>query len=124
MNIIELRAKNIMNLKAVRITPDGNAVILTGPNGSGKSSVLNAIAAALIGKKFEDPIRHGENRAEVVVDMGEYVVKRTWTEKGEYLEVRSKEGAKFSSPQKLLDTFMGNLSFDPTAFDRMKPRDQ
>jgi hypothetical protein len=40
------------------------------------------------------------------------------------LEVFSREGLKYGSPQKILDALVGNLSFDPLAFVTMKPADQ
>ena len=119
MKIIQLQSQNIKNLKAIEITPDGNAVILTGPNGAGKSAVLDSILMALTGKAIDKPIRKGEDRAEVVVDLGDFVVKKVWTDKGVRLEVINPEGAKFASPQALLDKIMGKLSFDPLGFAKL-----
>ncbi|MBN1574525.1 MAG: AAA family ATPase [Deltaproteobacteria bacterium] len=124
MKIIELKAENIKNLKAVEIRPDGNAVVLTGKNGAGKSAVLDSIFMALTGKKVEEPIRRGEKRAEVSVDLGKYVVRKVWTEKGDRLEVRSKDGALYQGPQSLLNAVIGALSFDPLEFIEMKEESQ
>jgi ABC-type dipeptide/oligopeptide/nickel transport system ATPase subunit len=118
MNIIELRAENIKNLKAIRIKPDG-AVILEGKNGAGKSAVLDSIFMALTGKKIAEPIRNGEKKAEINVDLGTYRVKKVFTAKGERLEVMSKEGVPFKSPQTMLNEILGNLSFDPLGFAEM-----
>lgn len=118
MKIIELRTENIKNLKVVSIRPDG-AVILEGKNGAGKSAVLDSIFMALTGKKIEEPIRNGEKRAEIDVDLGTYKIKRVYTEKGDRLEVRSKEGMRYGSPQKLLNEILGNMSFDPLQFAQM-----
>ena len=124
MKIVELRAENIKNLKVVEIKPDGTAVILTGKNGAGKSAVLDSIFMALTGKKVEKPIREGEDRAEVIVDLGKYKVKKVWTDKGERLEVMNEDGAKYGSPQAFLNQILGELSFDPLAFKDMKDKDQ
>ncbi len=124
MKIVELRAENIKNLKVVEIKPDGAAVILTGKNGAGKSAVLDSIFMALTGKKVEKPIREGENRAEVIVDLGKYQIKKVWTDKGERLEVMNEDGAKYGSPQAFLNQILGELSFDPLAFKDMKDKDQ
>jgi hypothetical protein len=118
MNIIELRAENIKNLKAIRIRPDG-AVILEGKNGAGKSAVLDSIFMALTGKKIAEPIRNGEKKAEINIDLGTYRVKKVFTPKGERLEVMSKEGVPFKSPQTMLNEILGNLSFDPLDFAEM-----
>lgn len=122
MNIIQFRAENFKNLKCVEITPDGNVVQLTGKNGAGKSAVLEAIFTTLTGTRIDDPIRHGQEKAEVSIDMGEYMVRRNWTAKGEYLKV---EGLpKGETPQGFLDKIVGKLSFDPMAFKNMKPAAQ
>ena len=124
MKIISLKTSNIKNIKAIEINPDGTVVQLTGPNGAGKSAVLDSILSAITGKRLEDAVRHGEEKAEVVIDLGEMSVRKRWTAKGEYLEVFSKDGDKKQSPQTFLDKVVGRLSFDPLAFKGMKPSEQ
>lgn len=124
MKIIMLKAQNIKNLKAVEIAPEGNVVRLTGANGAGKSAVLDTIFTALTGKRLEDPIRRGEERAEVVIDMGDFKVRKIWTVKGERLEVLTADGDQKKSPQAFLDEIIGRLSFDPLGFKNMKPTEQ
>lgn len=124
MKIIALKSENIKNLKVVEIKPTGEAVILEGKNGAGKSAVLDSIFMALTGKKIDEPIRNGEARAEINVDLGEYKVRKIFTAKGERLEVVSNTGAKFTSPQTMLDKILGQLSFDPLAFSAMREKDQ
>lgn len=121
MRILELRAENVMNLKAIEIKPDGNAVILTGKNGAGKSAVLDAIFMALTGKKVDEPIRKGEDRAEVTIALEDGItVTRVWTPTGSTLKVwKPKEGMTFQSPQQLLNKILGELSFNPIAFAEM-----
>lgn len=115
MKIVELRTENIKNLKAIEITPDGS-VILEGKNGAGKSAVLDSIFMALTGKKIDEPIRNGESRAEINVDLGEIKIKRVFTKKGDRLEVTSAKGASFKSPQGMLNEIIGNIAFDPLKF--------
>ena len=126
MKIIRLTASNIKRLVAVEITPAGNVVEITGKNMQGKSSVLDSIWYALGGKKAQpaQPIRRGQDTAEVFLDLGEYRVTRRWTKQGSSLKVTNADGLRFDNPQKVLDALVGNLSFDPTAFVRMKPADQ
>ena len=126
MKIVQLTAENIKRLHAVNITPDGHLVQITGKNGHGKTSVLDAITFALAGKSVQPPkpIRDGEDHAEVVVDLGDKIITRRWTKTNSYLSIESKDGAKYPSPQKLLDELAGELTFDPLAFARMNQADQ
>lgn len=83
MKIISLQAENVKRLTAVTITPDGNLVQITGKNGQGKTSVLDAIWWALEGAANiqAEPIRKGAEEARIRLDLGEYVVTRTFTRK-------------------------------------------
>lgn len=128
MRIVKLTAENIKRLRAVEITPDGNTVVIAGRNGQGKTSVLDAIWMALGGgpaaKDTTRPIRDGATHAAVTVDLGELRVTRTWTTKGTTLRVESADGARFPSPQAMLDRLVGRLAFDPLDFAHQSPRDQ
>lgn len=130
MKIIRLEAENFKRLKAVAITPTGNVVEVTGDNGEGKSSTLDAIWAALGGKKAEPakPIRTGETSASIVLDLGKYKVTKRFRPKGDSytsdLIVESAEGASFSSPQNMLNALVGEMCFDPLAFTHLKPEEQ
>lgn len=128
MKIIELNAANVKRLRAVDITPDPHVQVITGRNGQGKTSVLDSIWLALGGgaasKGTTRPVRDGEDSATVRLDLGEYVVTRTWAGEKSTLKVESADGAKFSSPQSLLDGLVGRLSFDPLAFTQMPAREQ
>lgn len=126
MKIVRLEAEAFKRIRAVEITPTGAVVQISGANGSGKSSCLDAIAAVIGGEKLcpEVPIRRGEEKAHVTVDLGDLVVTRRWTAKGSYLEVAAKDGSVYKSPQKMLDALVGSLSFDPLSFTRLQPDKQ
>ena len=129
MKIIKLTAENYKRLKAVEITPEGNTVMITGRNGQGKSSILDAIMAALDGsqaaKKTSEPIRKGEKTAKIVLDLGDIVVTRHWTDKDHsYLVVENKDGMVFKSPQSILDALVGSLAFDPLEFAGLNDKEQ
>lgn len=148
LRIIELRGENVKIIKAIRIRPKGNVVIISGKNGAGKTSVLDLIWYCLDGGKgLKDtpiPIRKGQTKAkaitvlaepteeeELLIEEGEevilkplFIVTRTWTEKGSYLKVTNVEGKVRQSPQELLDSFIGRLTFDPLVFAQMKEKDQ
>lgn len=128
LKIISLEAENVLGLKAVDINPDGDLVIVGGKNAAGKSSVLDSIWLALGGRAASKatpmPIREGETRASVRLDLGDLIVTRTWTPSGSRLKVENGDGATFSSPQTMLDALVGQLSFDPLAFTRLSPKEQ
>lgn len=126
MKIIQLTAENIKKLSVVEIKPNGHMVEITGRNDSGKTSVLDAIWWALAGADHIQslPIRRGAKTARVRLDLGELVVTRSFTDKGSYLQVENVEGARYPSPQTMLDGLIGELSFDPLEFLRLKPAEQ
>ena len=131
MRIIALHASNIKRLRVVDITPDPSSPIVpvTGRNAQGKSSVLDSIWLALGGrdaaKSTDRPIRDGESKAEVTVDLGDLVVTRSWTANDKsYLRVTAKDGRRYSSPQQVLDDLVGRLSFNPVSFMAMHPKEQ
>lgn len=128
MKIISLRAENVKRLKAIEITPDGNVVVIAGRNAQGKSSVLDAIWMALAGaagaKDTSKPIRNGQDKASVQLDLGELVVTRSWTKAGTSLHVAAKDGARYPTPQTVLDGLIGKLAFDPLAFAEQDPKRQ
>lgn len=127
MKIVGLKISNVKRIRAVEIKPNGHVVQVTGANGSGKSSLLDAILFALNGERAIDrePVRRGEKKAKVVLDLGEFRVTRRFTEGGgTSLMVESQDGARYPSPQKLLEGFLGAFTFDPLEFSRMDTRGQ
>jgi DNA repair exonuclease SbcCD ATPase subunit len=128
LRIVRLTAENVKRLKAVEITPTGDLVTITGRNAQGKSSVLDAIWLALGGgtasKATARPVRDGETHAQVVLDLGELTVTRTWRGERSTLTVASADGATYNSPQRVLDALIGKLAFDPLAFTRLGAKEQ
>lgn len=143
MKILRLQSSNIMKLVAVDITPTGDVVIVGGKNGAGKSSVLNSIAMALGGATMcpQEPIRAGESEAKIEVDLGDLRVTRRfsrakepalpgevatldWGPTTSTLAVTNKDGARYPSPQAMLDKLLGKLTFDPLKFKDLDPKTQ
>lgn len=129
VKIARLEAENYKRLKAVDIRPDGQVVTISGRNAQGKSSVLDALWAALAGgdasRATQQPIRDGQDMAVVRLDLGDKIVTRRWTkDDAGTLTVEAKDGAKYQSPQKLLDSLVDKRAFDPLAFTRQSPREQ
>lgn len=132
MKIINLVAENFKRISVVDITPTGNLVQISGRNQSGKTSVLDAMWAAIGGKDHiqSQPIQRGKDHAKIVLNLGEMTVTRTFRrgkdgkEDTTDVRVENAEGFRPSSPQKLLDTLISKVSFDPMAFLRAKPGEQ
>jgi ATPase subunit of ABC transporter with duplicated ATPase domains len=128
LRVVRLAAENVKRLKAVDITPDGNVVVIAGRNAQGKSSVLDAIWYALGGaaasKDTPNPVRDGQDEASVTVDLGRFIVTRTWKADKTTLKVTASDGAAYKSPQTMLDDLIGDLSFDPLAFANAPSKEQ
>jgi DNA repair exonuclease SbcCD ATPase subunit len=128
MKIVKLTAENVKKLRCVQIEPDGSLIVVGGKNGNGKTSLLDSIMMALAGKSAipSKPVRDGESQATIEIEMDDdFIIKRTIKPDGDSkVEVRSKAGAKYGSPQALLDGFAARFTFDPLAFKSMKPKDQ
>lgn len=128
MKILSLKSENVKRLSVVEVIPkDKGLVIIAGKNGAGKSAVLDSIMYALAGEDSipTRPVRRGEDKAKVELDLGDYSVTRTMTAAGGgQLVVRNKDGARQASPQAILDGLYGRLSFDPLQFQKQKPADR
>ena len=124
MKIVNLTAENFRILKAIDISPKGEMIEICGKNGNGKSSVLDVITSALCGADAipEDPVRHGERKAEISISLGELNVTRRFTHKDDgrdtnTLTVQFADGTRPRSPQHVLDELAGHM-IDPVAFIR------
>lgn len=129
MKIVGLHAENVKRLRAVDITPDPDVQVVGGSNAQGKTSVLDAIWLALGGgkasKTITRPVRDGQDHATVVLDLGDLKVTRTWNAQGRStLRVEAADGARYTSPQAILDRLVGAMSLDPLAFTRLPARQQ
>lgn len=131
LRIVRLEAENVKRLVAVSITPTGALVEIAGRNGAGKTSCLDSIWWALggAGALQKAPIRKGQDKAMIRLDLGDYIVTRKFarTEGEEFttsLTVENAEGGKLTKGQTLLDSFMSDHTIDPLEFAKMKPRDQ
>lgn len=127
-HITRLEVDSFKRIVATAISPaTGRPVLLTGDNGQGKSSVLDSILWALTRTGVGKPIMEGQPAAVVGVQISdgitEYVIKRRQKGDSHTLEVVA-DGDKIAKPQAFLDSLVGNLSFDPEAFARLKSKEQ
>ena len=130
MKILKLQASNVKRLTAVDISPHGSAITISGKNAAGKSSVLDAIQLALGGtaslSEQVEPVRRGAAKAEITLDLGDLVVKRTIPAGGgrDRLVIENRDGATYKSPQTMLNSLLGKFTFDPLEFAGMPARQQ
>lgn len=127
LHLHRLEISNFMRVSACTIDADGRHVVISGQNGSGKTSTLNAIWSTLKGASTRDtpePVHQGKEKAQVRLDLGEYIVTRHWSGKSSRLVVTAADGSKIAKPQELLDGLLGKFSLDPVAFLDRRPQDQ
>ena len=128
VTVQNLEIKNFLGIKELKISPDGKFNFITGRNGAGKTSILKAIQFAFEGKERgkedADYIFNGEDKAEILLDMGKFQINRRITENGNYVDVL-KDGFKAQSPSKQLKEMVGK-NFNPIdfAFCDKKERNQ
>lgn len=124
--VLSLQVENIMRIKAASITPGKNLVVIGGKNGAGKTSLMKSVTMAMGGKDEipPQPLRQGEEKGKIVVELEDLIVTRIFTAKGSKLKVTGKDGAIYSSPQRILDDLKGELTFDPLEFSRMDAKKQ
>jgi len=122
MKIVGLKVQNIQRVEVVEIRPEGNVVVIGGRNGQGKSSTLDAIFMALAGKRAQSdmPVRQGAASGTITVELDDDInIKKTIYPSGdEKIEVTSKDGKKYNSPQKLLDSLLSRFK-DPLEFKNL-----
>lgn len=131
MRIASLYVENYKRLGVVEITPEGNLVTIGGKNGQGKSSVLDAIYVALKGRAVAPPkpVRKGEEKSTIRLDLGDLIVHRTFVQKEgvdftSTLKLESADGLLYKKPQDVLDALLGEIGFDPFEFINLKPKEQ
>lgn len=129
LKLLGVEVADFKRVRAInyRLDPNNPALVLGGANEQGKSSFIDAIYTALCGKGAQPsmPVRAGEHKATVRLDLDTLHVHLTITEAGaRTLRVTQADGANVARAQELLDSIVGKLAFDPVAFTRYEPAKQ
>lgn len=131
MRVNGLIVENYKRVKFADITPEGAVITIGGKNDQGKSSLLDAIFTAIKGRSANAPVpvRAGEEKATIRLDLGELIVTRTFTVKEgkpytDTLKVENGDGFRASNPQATLDALLGEIGFDPFAFAQKDAKKQ
>ena len=131
--LISLAAENFKRLEAVYLEfgDHPGLTMITGANGNGKSSVLDAIEALIAGKAAlpPDAIHHGADRGRIQGKLGELHIIREMTRGADgkissTLKVESADGARYGSPQQILDEIYGSFTFEPLDFKERPPKEK
>jgi len=123
MKIKKLIIENVKRIRVVEIVPIEKGIIeIRGKNGAGKSSVLDSIQYVFCGRDSlpKQPLRRGAEVGRIECDCGEVIVYRRFTAAGSNLTLEAASGARFRSPQHMLDEVYTAVALDVGEFARMK----
>lgn len=128
LNVVGIQLKNVMGVEELTITPTGNIIQLTGGNGKGKSSILEGIKGALGISEHSSLIREGEKKAEIVLDLGDMLIKKTYTASGAKLDIQGKvmgtdSFSSLSKPANILKSLINPNSVDPIKLLSARPKE-
>lgn len=122
MKILGLTIENLRKIKCAQLnlTELGNLVQIRGRNEAGKSTILLAAEILLGGASFipGDVIKHGEDSAQIMGQIGDYEVRRVIKNNGNQYLTILKEGMKQTKPQEFLNTLSGCF-LDPVKFSEL-----
>lgn len=130
MTVLGLTARNFKIFKAVQLKPTPTGVVtLRGENESGKTTILEIIMTALDGLKSapQQPIKSGADDAEIIVDLGDIVIRRKWTDPNDRSKssvvVKNAAGGEIGSSQAVLDSLTAKFA-DPVKFQHLSDLEQ
>lgn len=128
-HIVAIEVRDIQRLRHVQYKPaaDTSLILIGGKNAQGKTSLLRALEAAFGGAAAvpADPVRHGAEDGEIVVqlDDGITIRRRVEVDGKSKLEITSSLGS-VKSPQAILDKLVAGRMLDPLAFLQRKAAEQ
>ena len=122
MKVQKVKIENFKCLDRQDVDLNGRNIIAMGGNCKGKTSLIDAIFGAMPKK----PLKEGEKKGKVSIDVGEYVCEFTFSEKNEKpkLNIFDSTGKPQSSPATLFKQLFGSERFDIEKFLSMSDNDK
>lgn len=126
MKIIGLKILGARLISAIEMKfGDRGLIQFIGRNKQGKTTILDCLEILFKGVKAvpRDFIQHGKAKAQLTCKVGDYDIKRIFTNGGkDKFEIRNKEGLKLDiKPQAFLDALQNELTFNPFPFIAKSP---
>ena len=127
-HILNFEITNYKKIAKISWSLDGENLDIKGNNMEGKSSAIDALRRALgstVAKKNKQPIRLGEEFAEVILELDNMII--TWyleLDGKPKLKIMSKEGHYFRGPDAMLKELVHKMAYDPQAFTGLHPLEQ
>lgn len=123
LRFTHLEIENFKSIEKKVIDIDGRSLLITGPNGAGKSSFIQALLSGIDPKQQPtESIKKGETKASVKVKIAgtlhgeakEFCIDMYYTPKNKKgrIVVTNHLGEAVKSPKTILDSVIGNISFD------------
>jgi DNA repair exonuclease SbcCD ATPase subunit len=130
-----LEVENFKSIEKKVIDIDGRSLLITGPNGAGKSSLIQALLSGIDSKiQPTESIKTGETKASTKVKIAgmingqeeEYTIDMYYTPKNQKgrIVVLNTKGETVKSPKAVLDSIIGNVTFDIFKFLKDKKQNQ
>lgn len=125
IRLVRVRTENFKRLSAVDVEMQGSLITIGGSNAQGKTSLLQAIIAALFGKKYvpNDPVRHGADEAHTFIELSNGWTVEQFIQADRTTKVEIRNG-KMKGSQGTLDELFSPFTVDPLKFASMTAREQ
>jgi hypothetical protein len=124
---VKIESVSIRNIKGIEALDFalGSVNVLSGDNGTGKTSVLDAIRSIFEGGHDPALLRNGTEIGCVSLTLSDgHTIKKTVTDNGSTLSVKSADGSVIPAPKKFVEQLAEGFSYDPLAFLAAKPKDR
>lgn len=129
LQIHGLQVENYKRIRSLAVTFDGAGTFaVMGGNEQGKSSMFDALEAVLAGRKAPKqamPVRKGAEKATIIADFGDVIVKRVYQPGGgTTLKVTNGDGFADPTPEDTMRRLYSHVALDPLEFANLPAKEQ